>query len=115
MGTFAETAIVKSITVDPLPTKENKRPFLCFRVQLTNGILPFPFSICGIQREIAVFNFSISSVFRLQDSGNMETWAWRHGHGDMETWRHGGMEMEHEDMVTSRRGHRDIKWKMEAR
>jgi hypothetical protein len=24
--------------------------------------------------------------------GNMETWGWRHGGGDIETWKHGNME-----------------------
>jgi hypothetical protein len=33
--------------------------------------------------------FSIMSVFRLRNSGNVETWTWRHGDGDMEIWRHG--------------------------
>jgi hypothetical protein len=42
----------------------------------------------------------------------METWTWRHGHGnmDMETWRHGHGEMD-TDMETWRHGDMDIEKK----
>jgi hypothetical protein len=32
-----------------------KLPFFAFRLQKTNGSLPFPFSFCGKQAEVAVF------------------------------------------------------------
>jgi hypothetical protein len=44
-----------SFAVDRVPTKENKNPFFCFRLQQTNGSLPFPFSVCIKQKEVAVF------------------------------------------------------------
>ncbi len=48
---------------------------------------------------------SVSSVFRSQNSGNMEAWTWRGRHVDMETWRHGDMETwRHGDMETWRHG-----------
>jgi hypothetical protein len=43
-----------SITVYRLPTKENKLAFSVFRFQKTKGGLPFPFSVCSKQTEVAV-------------------------------------------------------------
>ncbi len=41
--------------------------------------------------------------------GNMETWGWRHGGGDIETWKHGNMETwRHGDMDTWRHGDMDM-------
>jgi hypothetical protein len=44
----------------------------------------------------------------------METWTWRHGHGDMEmetwTWKHGHGDMGMETW-TWRHGHRDMELK----
>ncbi len=66
------------------------------------GSLPFPFSVHIKQTENL---FSFSSVSSLWNSGNIWTWTWRHGDGDMETWRHGDMETwRHEDMETWRHG-----------
>jgi hypothetical protein len=76
MGTFAETAIVD------LLTKENKFPLFFFRFQQTSGNLSFPFSVCSKQTEVPS---SVSSVFRLWNSGNMELWTWGHGDRDMGT------------------------------
>jgi hypothetical protein len=52
---------------------------------------------------------------------DMETWTWRHGHGDMEAWRHGRRDMDmetwswrHGNMGTYTWRHEDIKRKMEA-
>jgi hypothetical protein len=42
-----------SITVYRLPTNKNKLPFFRFRLRQTNGKLPFPFSICSKQTEVA--------------------------------------------------------------
>jgi hypothetical protein len=56
-------------------------------------VYPFCFSVAANKEKSS---FSVSSLFHLMNSGNMETW--RHGDmetwkpGDMETWRHGNME-----------------------
>jgi hypothetical protein len=47
MGTFAETANVDCLS---LSTKENKLPFAAME-----GSLPFPFSVCKKQKEVAIF------------------------------------------------------------
>ncbi len=89
MGTFAETAIV-DYTIS-LPTKETK--YL------------FSVSVCSKQMEVCHFRFpfaenkwklpfSVSPIFRLRNSGNMETWTWRHGGMEMETWKYGDIDME---------------------
>jgi hypothetical protein len=70
--------------------------FFCFHLKQTNGSPPIPFSVCSKQTEV---QFSISSFFYLWNGRNVETWTWRHGDGDMETWKHGGMETwRHGDM-----------------
>jgi hypothetical protein len=104
MGTFAETASVDYRL--PLSTKENK--------------LMFPISVCSKQTEVFRCHFSfaenkrklpffISSVFRLRNSRNVETWTWRHGDEDMETWRHRDMEtLRHEGIETWRHGDMDM-------
>jgi hypothetical protein len=105
-------------------------------------------SVCSKQTEVCHFHFpfaankqkfSVNSVSRLRNPGNME--IWRHGDGDRETWihRYGGMEtgkhgemetwrhrtwrhmLRHRDMETWRHGvietwtwkHGDIKREME--
>jgi hypothetical protein len=100
MGTFAETASFDYRL--PLSTKENK--------------LIFSISVCSKQMEVfrCCFSFTenkrklpffISSVFRLRNSRNVETW--RHGDEGMETWRHRDMEtLRHGDIDTWR--HRDM-------
>jgi hypothetical protein len=67
---------------------------------------------------------SVSSIFLLRNSGNMETW--RHGDGDMERWRHRHVDMKtwrSGDMETWRHGDRNMefwciiqkgKWKKEV-
>ncbi len=95
------------ITVYRLPTKENK--------------LPFSVSICSKKRKFAV-SVSVCSkktevaVFHLRNSGNIETWAWRHRVGDMETWRHRHEAWESGNMETLVHGGMDIEtwtWKHE--
>jgi hypothetical protein len=65
-----------------------------------------------------VWNFFSKLVFP-RNSGNIETWTWRHGdletwrhrHGvrEMEKWRHGDMEARtYEDMDTWKHGHGDM-------
>ncbi len=62
----------------------------------------FPFPFAENKRKLPL---SVSSVFRMRNSGNMETWTRRHG--DMETWRHGYRVME-----TWRHRHGDMeKWR----
>jgi hypothetical protein len=53
MGTFVETAIVNY----PLSfaNQGKQTSVFHFRLQQTNGNLPFPFSICSKQTEIAVY------------------------------------------------------------
>jgi hypothetical protein len=69
-----------SINVYCLPTKEKKRLFsvgskqtevcrFCLLFAENKHKLPFP----------------VSFVFRLRNSGNLETWTWGQGDGDMET------------------------------
>jgi hypothetical protein len=102
MGTFSKTAIiVLFITYRLRKTKVH----YCFRLQQTNGSLPFLFSVFRKQTKVAVlckFRFPFAE-FRKCGDMDMETWTWRHGHGDMdmETWR----------METCRHG--DIKRKTE--
>ncbi len=73
-----------------------------FRLQQTNGSLPFPVPSCRKKRKLP---FSVSSIFHLRNSGNVETWTWRHGDGDMETWRCRDIETwRHGDKVTWRHG-----------
>ncbi len=81
-----------SITVNHLPTKENKRlcpvsvcskqKKLCrSRLQKTDGSCRFPLvplSVCGIPKTW------------MHGHGDIVTWKWRHG--DMETRRHGHVE-----------------------
>jgi hypothetical protein len=81
MGTFAETAIVNYRLSF---TNQGKQTSLFrFSLQQTNGRLPLLFSVCRKQKEVA---FSVSSVFRFWNSGNVETWnmgTWSHGDGDI--------------------------------
>jgi hypothetical protein len=67
MVTFAETEIVdyRLSFAD-----QGQNSIFRFRLQQTNGALPFSFSVCSKQK----LPFSITSVFRLRNSGNMETW-----------------------------------------
>jgi hypothetical protein len=74
-----------SITIDRLPTKENKRAFsvLVCRQQ-TNGNWPFTFSVCRKQTEVAFFHefcFPFVETWRSTVDMEMETWK----RGDMET------------------------------
>ncbi len=74
-----------SINVYCLPTKENERPF---PLKQLKGCLPFSFSVCRKQLEVAAF-----CQFRFANSRNMETMTWSYVDGDiramkMETQRH---------------------------
>jgi hypothetical protein len=75
MGTFTETAIVDYL----LPLADEEKQFFSICLQQTNGRLPF---FVSKQTEVSRFPFaanksksllSISSIFRLQHYGNMET------------------------------------------
>ncbi len=124
-------------TVYRLPTKENKLPYAgnkrkidvpFFRLQQTTGsccFLSVTFFFCTwVSTEVdfwiptEVWNFFSKLVFP-RNSGNIETWTWRHGdletwrhrHGvrEMEKWRHGDMEARtYEDMDTWKHGHGDM-------
>jgi hypothetical protein len=83
MVTFAKTAIVDYRL--SFANQGKQTSIFHFHLQQTNGSLPFPFSICSKQTEVAL---SISSVFYLWNSGNMGTWTWNHRDGDRKTWRH---------------------------
>jgi hypothetical protein len=68
-----------SITVYRLPIKENKRPFsVSIRSKQTET--------CRLQQKNGSCRFSISSVFRLRNSINVE--AWRHGEIKRKTEAH---------------------------
>ncbi len=86
----------------PVSVAANDQKFAVyvFRLLKTNGSLLFRFSVCRKQREVCRFRFpfaenkrklpfSVRSFICLRNSGNVETWAWRHEY--METWRHGVM------------------------
>jgi hypothetical protein len=66
MGTFAETAIVDYLYL--LPTKANKR--CVFRLQQQTKICRFHFPFADNKRDLPL---SVSSVFRLRNSENVET------------------------------------------
>jgi hypothetical protein len=61
MGTFATTAIVDYRL--SFANQQKRTSVFRVRLQQTNGSLPFPFSVCSKQTEVAV---SVSSIFRLQ-------------------------------------------------
>jgi hypothetical protein len=71
MGTFAETAIIDY----RLSFADQGKQTSAFHLQQTSGILPFPFS-----ENKKKLPLSISSIFPLQNFGNVETWTWK--------WRH---------------------------
>jgi hypothetical protein len=54
MGTFAETTML-SIVLSFADQGKNKLPFSVLRWQKTDGSLPFPFSVCSKQTEVAIF------------------------------------------------------------
>ncbi len=92
-GHVAETAIVDyRLSFDD---QGKQTSVFHFRLQQTYGNLPFLFPFAENKRKLP---FSVISIFRLWNSGNMETWkygdmemeTWRHG--NMETWKHGNME-----------------------
>jgi hypothetical protein len=56
VGTFAETAIIDYRLLFADQGKQTST----FRLQQPNGSLPFPFSICSKQTEIAI---SLGSIF----------------------------------------------------
>jgi hypothetical protein len=62
MDSFAETVIV----VYRLSFADQGIQTSVFRLQQTDGSMPFPLSVCSKQTEVA--------VFRLRNSRNMETW-----------------------------------------
>ncbi len=74
--------------------KENELPF-SVPFAANKWKFAFPFSVAGNKRKLP---FSISSVFCLRNSGNTETWTWRHEgmkacrHADMQKWKLGDME-----------------------
>jgi hypothetical protein len=55
MGTFAEKAIVDYRLLFTGLGKQTS--VMCFRLQQTNGKLPFPFSICRKQMEVSVLRY----------------------------------------------------------
>jgi hypothetical protein len=79
MGTFAETALVDYRL--SFADQGTKTFVFRFRLQETNESLPFQFSVYRKQMKVA--------VFRLRNSVNRV-----HGHGDMDTWRHGDIDIE---------------------
>ncbi len=98
-----------SITVDRLPTEENKRLFSVFVCSKEIEVCHCCFPFAENKQKLPFF---VSSVFYLWNSGNMETCrvdTWRHGDietwgdGDMGTWRCVDMEMwRHGDVETWR-------------
>jgi hypothetical protein len=76
----------------------------CFRLQRTNGSLPFPFSVCRKNKQLMTFPlvpFSVCEIPETWRHGHRVMETWRHIHGDMETWRNRDMETwRHEDMET---------------
>jgi hypothetical protein len=56
MDKFAETAIIDYRL--SFADQGKQISVFRFRLQQTNGNLPFPFSVCSKQTEVAVFRFS---------------------------------------------------------
>ncbi len=69
---FAETAIVDF----HLLTKENKHLFSISVCSKQMGFCRFCFLITENKWKSP---FPVSSIFRLRNSGIVETWTWRHG------------------------------------
>jgi hypothetical protein len=89
-----------SFTVDRLPTRK-KCPFPVSFFSKQTEVCRFRFSFVENKRKLP---FSVSSVLHFRNSGNVETWKWRHEdketwrqedmeNGDLETWRHGDRAM----------------------
>jgi hypothetical protein len=98
MGTFADTAIFDYLLSFADQGKQTSA--FRFRLQHTDGSLPFMFSVCKNKRKSP---FSVSSVLRLR---KQKTWTWRHEietqkhedtDMDMETWTNGDMETPNEN------------------
>jgi hypothetical protein len=53
MGTFAETTIVHYCL--SFADQEKEKSFFRFCSEQTKGSLPFPFSVCRKEKEVAVF------------------------------------------------------------
>jgi hypothetical protein len=67
----------------------------CFRLQQTNGSLPFLFSVCRKNKQLMTFPlvpFSVCEIPETWRHGHRVMETWRHIHGDMETWRNRDME-----------------------
>jgi hypothetical protein len=75
MGMFAETAVVEYRLL--LADQEKQTSVFSFRLQQSNGTLPFSFSFCSKQMKVVVFCSCcfIFAEFR------------KHGDMDMEMWR----------------------------
>jgi hypothetical protein len=71
MGTFADTAIDNRLL---FADQGKQTSVFYFRFHQTNGSLLFL-----LQQTKQKLPFFISSIFRLQNSGNMEMEAWRTG------------------------------------
>ncbi len=77
MDTFAETAIVDHCL--SFVDQEKQTSVLRFRLEQTNKSMSLPFSI--FRKYIKFAGFTVSSVYFLQNHGDMETWR----NVDMET------------------------------
>jgi hypothetical protein len=82
MDTCAETAIVDYCSLFDDQGKQTS--VFHFRLQQTNGSLPFPFPGFAANKRQLPFSLGPFSVCKIPET-------WRHGHGDidMKTWRHG--------------------------
>ncbi len=100
MCTFAGTAIINLPFLFAGQGKNFRFPLL-----FAANKQKFAVSAFRLQKLNRSCHFSVSSVFRLRNFRNVETWTW--WHGDMETWRwrHGDVDME---TWTWRHGHGDI-------
>ncbi len=68
--------------------QEKQTSVFRFRLQQTNVSLPFPFSVCRKNTEVAIFREFLFPFAECRKRGEI------HRHGDMVTWWHGDMEME---------------------
>jgi hypothetical protein len=101
MGTFAETAIVDYHL--SLMTKENKLLFSVSVSSKQTEVCSFRFPFAANKQKLL---FSVSPLFHLRHSRNIETRTWRHGDMELETdMRYGNI---HRDMETWKHEHKDI-------
>jgi hypothetical protein len=84
MVTFAETA--NADYHSSFADQGKQTSIFPFRLQQTNGSLPFRFPSAENKQKLS---FSVSSVSVIPEHREMEMEMWKHRDKDTETWKHG--------------------------